>query len=240
MNSIKTRIVSHRGANHLAPENTFAAARKALEYGAEFIELDVRESADGVLYVHHDPTLDRTTSGSGLFCDTPAAQIDALDAGGWFDAAFSGQQVPRLDAYLEFLRPRACIYIELKSCDTGKLIDLVRRMGLAERTFYFSFDPRLRRELADRAPDFRQMITLKIAGSPLAARRDHNASILEFGIEDAGPELLSACREQKLETMIYYGGDEATVFDRIAASGVDYINLDHPDLFRAAQERMAG
>lgn len=235
----RTKIVCHRGANHMAPENTFAAAEKALAFDAEYIELDVRESIDGVLYVHHDPSLDRTTSGSGLLCDTPAAEIDALDAGEWFAEEFAGQRVPRLDAYLDYLRPRACVYIELKACDTGKVVDMVRRLDMADRTFYFSFDPRLRSELHDLAPDFRQMITLAIAGSPEKARRDHHASILEFRVEDVGPALLSACGDQGLETMIYYGGDDADIFDRIAASGVDYVNLDHPDLFRAAQERNA-
>lgn len=60
-----TKIVAHRGANKFAPENTFAAADLALAQGADYIELDVRESADGVLYVHHDETLDRTTNGTG-------------------------------------------------------------------------------------------------------------------------------------------------------------------------------
>ena len=233
----RTKIVCHRGANHLAPENTFAAAEKALEYDAEVIELDVRESVDGVLFVHHDPTLDRTTNGSGLFCNARAADIDALDAGGWFGSEFAGQPVPRLDAYLEYLRPRAHVYIELKSCDIGKVVDLVRRMGLADRTFYFSFDPRLRNDLHELAPDFRKMITLAIAGSPERARDQHHASILEFAVEDTTPDLLSACQDQQLETMIYYGGNDPAVFDRIARSGVDYINLDYPDLFRAAQER---
>ncbi len=131
----QTKIVSHRGANHLAPENTFAAADKALDFGADYIELDVRESADGVLFVHHDPTLDRTTSGSGLFCDTLAADIEALDAGGWFGSEFAGQPVPRLDAYLDYLRPRACVYLELKSCDPAKVVALVRDLRMGERTF---------------------------------------------------------------------------------------------------------
>nr|WP_323571654.1 glycerophosphodiester phosphodiesterase family protein [Rhizobium sp. 28DA2] len=75
------KIVSHRGANHFAPENTFAAADLALQQGADYIELDVRESADGVLYVFHDETLDRTTNGTGPIGHMLSSEIDALDAG---------------------------------------------------------------------------------------------------------------------------------------------------------------
>lgn len=234
----KTKVVSHRGANHLAPENTFAAADKALENGASYIELDVRESLDGVLYVHHDPTLDRTTNGSGLFCNTPAAEIDALDAGGWFSDEFVGQPVPRLDAYLDYLRTRAGVYVELKSCDPAKVVDLVRHLGMTDSTFYFSFDGKLRSGIHGLAPQFRQMITLDIAGSPDMARSRHHASILEFPLPDATPELLDSCRRLNMETMIYYGGNDPKTFEAIAMIGVDYVNLDHPDRFRAAQERV--
>lgn len=88
------KIVSHRGANRFAPENTFTAADLALRHGADYIELDVRESADGVLYVFHDETLDRTTDGTGPIGHALSSEIDALDAGGWFDESFKGRVYP--------------------------------------------------------------------------------------------------------------------------------------------------
>ena len=59
-------IAVHRGANHLAPENTFAAAEICVDHGIDYVEIDVRTSKDGVLYVIHDSKLDRTTDGTGL------------------------------------------------------------------------------------------------------------------------------------------------------------------------------
>ena len=71
------------------------------------LNLDVRESADGVLYVMHDETLNRTTNGTGPIGHMLSSEIDTLDAGSWFGATFTGAVVPRLDAYLEHLpRPR--------------------------------------------------------------------------------------------------------------------------------------
>ena len=76
-----TRIVCHRGACRLAPENTLASARKAVAEGGDIIELDIRDSADGVPYVIHDALLDRTTNGRGYIAETDSAVLDTLDAG---------------------------------------------------------------------------------------------------------------------------------------------------------------
>ena len=72
-------IVVHRGANALAPENTWLSAEAALQYGAKWIEVDVRKSKDGVLFNLHDETLDRTTNGKGLLADMMSEDVRTLD-----------------------------------------------------------------------------------------------------------------------------------------------------------------
>lgn len=235
-----TKIVSHRGANHFAPENTFAAADLALQQGADYIELDVRESADGVLYVFHDETLERTSNGQGPVGHMLSGEIDRLDAGSWFGAAFKGAVVPRLDAYLEHLRGRAGVYVELKYCDPAKVAALVRDLGMTRDTFYFSFSEEMRRGLQIIAPEFRKMMTLDIAKSPSLTAAVHHASIIEITpAQMRVPGLIDACRKAGLEIMVYYGGEEMAVHREIAAAGVDYINLDRPDLFEAAHRTRA-
>lgn len=236
-----TKIVSHRGANHFAPENTFAAADLALQQGADYIELDVRESADGVLYVFHDETLDRTTNATGSLGHVWSTEIDALDAGSWFGDDFKGAIVPRLDAYLEHLRGRAGVYIELKYCDPAKVVALVRDLGMVRDTFYFSFSEEMRRDLQLIAPEFRKMMTLNIAKSPSLAGAVHHASIIEITVEQMRrPGILEACGKAGLEVMTYYGGDDPAIHREIAKAGVDYINLDRPDLFEAARRELRG
>jgi glycerophosphoryl diester phosphodiesterase len=232
-----TKIVSHRGANHFAPENTFAAADLALTQGADYIELDVRESADGVLYVMHDETLERTTNGSGPIGYLNAREIDRLDAGAWFGSTFAAQPVPRLDAYLDHLRGRCGVYIELKYCNPLKLATLVRDLRMVEDTFYFSFSPEMRDGLHTVAPEFRKMITLNIAQSPSLAQPLHHASLLEITpAQMAVPGLLDTCRKAGLEVMVYYGGDDLATHSTIAQAKVDYINLDRPDLFHSVRQ----
>ena len=231
-----TRIVSHRGANTFAPENTFAAADLALRQGADYIELDVRESADGVLYVIHDETLDRTTNGTGPIGHMLSSEVDTLDAGSWFGEAFTGAVVPRLDAYLEHLRGRAGVYLELKYCDPAKVVALVRDLGMVRDTFYFSFSEEMRRDLQVIAPEFRKMMTLNIAKSPSLVGAVHHASIIEITVEQMRrPGIVAASRKAGLEIMVYYGGSDIDIHREIATAGVDYINLDRPDLFDAAR-----
>lgn len=231
-----TRVVSHRGANYFAPENTFFSADLALEQGADYIELDVRESADGVLYVIHDETLDRTTNGTGPVGHALSREIDMLDAGSWFDERYKGAMVPRLDDYLEHLRGRAGVYIELKYCDPVKVAALVRDLGMVRDTFFFSFSETMRTGLQAVAPDFRKMMTLDIAMSPSLVATVHHGSIIEVNVEQMrNPAILEASRKAGLEIMVYYGGDDIKIHQDIAAADVDYINLNRPDIFSSVR-----
>ena len=108
-------IIAHRGASAWAPENTMAAFEKAVELGAEAIEVDVQLTADRVLVVLHDDTLDRTTNGSGPLNRNTLAQLKDLDAGSWFDSKFAGEQIPTLKEVLVWARGRCRVDIEVKT-----------------------------------------------------------------------------------------------------------------------------
>lgn len=97
------RIGGHRGDPESAPENTFAAFEAAVAAGVDFIETDIQRTADGVLVLFHDDTLERTTTGRGRVADVTAAELCALDTGSWFAPRFGDQRVPFLDAFLDWL-----------------------------------------------------------------------------------------------------------------------------------------
>ncbi len=94
------RIVAHRGASAVAPENTLAALRAARAAGADWVEVDVSLLGDGTPVLCHDPTLDRCSDRTGPLADLRAADLAGIDAGGWFDPRFAGEPLPRLDAAL--------------------------------------------------------------------------------------------------------------------------------------------
>lgn len=222
------RLVAHRGAMLVAPENTFAAAKAAFDYGASVIELDVRESLDGILYVMHDLTVDRTTDGSGPLHLMTSPEIDALDAGRWFAPEFEGERVPRLDAYLDLVREQgAGAYVEIKWCDAAKAAAIIRSSGLEERCFTFSFKPEMRRAMRDQAPQLRQMITLSIARNMSVATSLHGASLVELEEAELNPSVIAAARDAGLEVMAYSDKSAPALFAKMMDLGVDYINHNH-------------
>ncbi len=130
---LRPLIVAHRGASALAPENTLAAFRRAINDGAEGIEFDVRLAKDGVAVVFHDPTLNRTALRDGNIADYTSAELGNIDVGSWFNkmdrrnanADYSLQRVSTLVETLEFLKEfKGLIYIELK-CKDAEVGDLV-------------------------------------------------------------------------------------------------------------------
>lgn len=232
------KLVCHRGFSKVAPENTFAAADAALDRGAHLIELDVRESADGVLYVMHDQTLDRTTDGTGPIALLSSHEVDALDAGRWFGPAFEGTRVPRLDAYLDHIRARgAGAYVEVKWCTIATLKGVLDDTAMAEHVFTFSFKPEMRAALKRGMPDVRRMIPLGIARNIGVAREVYGADMVELSPEELRPAVLDAARAAGMATMCYTQSDRPEVFETILAAGVDYLNHDHLDV---AQSVIAG
>lgn len=96
--------IAHRGAGLLAPENTLAAFRLGAAHGYTAFECDVKLSADGVPFLLHDATLERTTSGSGRAADRPWRELSQLDAGGWHSAPYAGEPPASLAALAAWLR----------------------------------------------------------------------------------------------------------------------------------------
>ena len=101
-------VVAHRGAPVSRPENTLASFEEAVRLGARIVEFDVRLTRDTVPIVIHDPTVDRTTDGTGAVHELDLAAVRALDAG-------AGERVPLLAEVLEALSGRAAVAIEIKN-----------------------------------------------------------------------------------------------------------------------------
>jgi glycerophosphoryl diester phosphodiesterase len=92
------RYIAHRGAGKLAPENTLAAMRVGYAHGYRMVEFDVKLSGDGVPFLLHDDTLDRTTDGRGRADALTWAELAKLDAGSWHSAEYAAEMLPTLGA----------------------------------------------------------------------------------------------------------------------------------------------
>jgi glycerophosphoryl diester phosphodiesterase len=139
--------VAHRGHSIAYPENTLEAYRKAIELGVEMIECDVNVTRDGTLVMMHDPTLDRTTSGSGRVSGAPWEEIQALDAGGKFKPEFTGVHVPSTEeTLLLFKEADTLSCFEIKGADADEsnrialgLVELFIKHAMLDKAFLSSY-----------------------------------------------------------------------------------------------------
>ena len=226
-------IVCHKGANEYAPENTYVASQLCLDWGMDYVEVDVNLSKDGVHYLLHGPDIDQTTDGSGPFRALTSAAIDRLDAGSWFDPRFAGEQVPRLEPFLAWIKGKAKVFLDVKAANLEQLIHTIYRMGLERECFFWFGQP-------DMAHQFRQLdrqLLLKVNVSNVTDLREavdlYQANIVEVRLKDMSAALHSACRRFGLKLMIYQPEKDVEAFRRIIEWDVDLVNLNHGDLFAA-------
>jgi glycerophosphoryl diester phosphodiesterase len=187
-------VIAHRGESADRPENTLAAFERALEVGLDIIELDVQLSADGHAVVIHDPTVDRTTNGSGRVGEMDLASIRSLSAGypAHFGLEYASERVLTLREALECLKGRARVMIEIKPDsvrDGGEdgieavTVSEVRRLKMEDEVAIISFDRRALARCRALAPAIRRG-QLFIKGTPAEVVE----SALQLGVEFVLPQ----------------------------------------------------
>jgi glycerophosphoryl diester phosphodiesterase len=256
-------IIGHRGASGVAPEHTFASWDRALEDGADYLEQDLQLTADGVLIVLHDDTLDRTARGTGCtgaVRDRTWSEIRDCDVGSWFNDAFperarpeyAGLHIPTLDAVFERYHGAARFYIETKKPESApgmeeelirllRLHDLLPRHAGDERVIIQSFSTRSLEkihELAPLLPLVRLFHALEI-GWTIRRQLEPLASWVR-GIgphrDDVDAKLL---REAHALGLVVHAWtvNQPSDLDRLVTLGVDGVFTDFPALARAHLDR---
>ncbi|MDQ3190796.1 MAG: glycerophosphodiester phosphodiesterase [Bacteroidota bacterium] len=137
-------IIAHRGASAIAPENTMVAFKKAVQEGADMIELDVHQSKDGVVLCIHDQDLSRTTTGKGNISDFTFDELQSFDAGVKFSEEFKGELIPSLESVLQEIK--IPLLIEIKN-PTGyypgieqNIINLLLKYNAIDKCIIQSFE----------------------------------------------------------------------------------------------------
>ncbi len=204
-------VIAHRGASAEAPENTLAAFSRALELGADWVELDVRPTADRRLVAIHDATLRRTTGARGRVGRLRLEALQRLDAGSWFDGRFRGERIPTLEDVFDLLEPAAAgLLIELKRDrhDPPGLVELaveaVRRSGLASRVILQSFDHALVSRIGELAPVIRTAALVdRRAADPAAAALAAGSQILALKWRLLRSGLVADARRRGVQVFVW-------------------------------------
>ncbi|GAB4516851.1 MAG: hypothetical protein Kow0047_28700 [Anaerolineae bacterium] len=235
--------VGHRGASAYAPENTLTAFRRAIELGADAVELDVRLSADGVPVVIHDAELLQSGGNKRRVRDLTVGELQSVDVGG-------GEHIPTLAEVIDALRGEVALYIELKDENTpAAVLDVLREKDYLGWCFLGSFRPDLVAEVKRLEPNARTAILFKdVTVDPVSLARSCQADYVHPCWERASdhpsaflsPEWVQRVRDAGLGLIIWHEErpEEIAALRRL---GVDAICSDRPDLLReSAPEELAG
>lgn len=236
-------IIAHRGWSARAPENTMAAFRHAMEFGADGLELDVHLSRDGHVVVCHDDRLERTTNGSGFIVEHDLDQLKSLDAGAWFSPEYAGERIPTLKELFEEIVSstwRGLVNVELKYGFLPypgleqAVVDLVREFDLVDQVLVSSFKHSALVELKQiegkikTAPLYNSGID-----DPVRYAQSIGSQALHPIHTEARPEIIKEARQAGI-TVNAWTIDDPDIARRLAEVGVDGIITNRPDEIRLA------
>ena len=227
-------ISAHRGASSVAPENTLSAFSKAMELGADFIEVDVRTTSDGVQVILHDGSLKRTTGLDAKVEKTSVVEIKKLSAGYWFGSQYEDQRVPTLEELCELVRNenkrrtrQVKLYVDCKAIDAGEVIRLLNQHHLLDSAVFYGdmstlteikkFYERARLMPAYPGKEKMENVIRKIA--PYA---------VDIPYEKLDAATISFCHAQGIKVFSDLLGqhDTATAYRKAIQLGVDLIQTD--------------
>ena len=225
------KVIGHRGAAGLAPENTFAGFDLALALGVDGIETDVQKTKDGKLVLFHDNLLDKTTNGTGALQETAWQALQQLDAGSWFDSTYAGERIPLLIEALKRYSTRTYFDLEIKQAGIEyEVLNMVERLELLDRVTFTSQDFATVRNIKKKNP-LARVGYLTADFSEEVLKRVVAANMQDFcpRAEKITKQLVNHWRSSGLFIRAC-GVKNAEIMKNAISAGVDGMTSDFPDL----------
>lgn len=225
------QIMAHRGASKAAPENTMAAFRQAIEDGADWIELDVQETADGEVVVLHDSDFMKLSANPLKIWGATQAQLGDIDIGSWFDPRFAEERVPTLADVLKLCKGRVRVNIELKYYGHDqqleqRVVDVVEAEGMTDQIMIMSLKPEGVAKIKALRPDWKCGLLLSVHVGNL---QKINADFLAVNARFATRNFVRRAHKANKQVFVWTVNDTATM-SQMMNRKVDGILTDRPDL----------
>ena len=235
--STSVQITAHRGSSAVAPENTLSALRQAMQDGADFSEIDVQTTRDGVVVLLHDRDLMRMAGDPRPLESLTLAELRAIQVGGSFGEAFRGETVPTLAEALDLVRDRMGLNVELKynrpdPTLAPRVIEVLREKDMVDRCVVTSLDLEALRQAEALEP---RLVTGLIVTKSLGDPTRLGVDFLSLNVEAATRRLVRRARRQGLAVHVWTVND-AALFERMADRGVDVVITDHPAQLSALRQ----
>lgn len=248
-------VAAHRGWRSEYPENTMAAFKAALELGVDQLETDIRITRDGELVLIHDPTVDRTTNGTGKVCDKLLCELQALDAGSYMGEKFRGEKIPLFTDLMELVKdhPTVTLDLELKEypssgweetaysvCD--RVMKIVDDYGFTDRVVINTFSGRLHEYVNDKyGRKYRQHVYFPVSVMGNGMTRDPYGYAYCCCMFKAMYADLNMAEKMDFDRMAALGVEpwagacvkDETGVDLAIANGATLITCDNPDVVLA-------
>ena len=234
-------VTAHRGSSMMAPENTRSAIELAIADGADYVEVDVRMTADGIPVLWHDANMRRIFGLDGKISDITYEEALELDAGLWFSPDFEGERILTLQQAIAITRGRVGLYVDIKpDADTPTLtrdvVELLQQEDAIERTVVAAADSQVLNQVKRLEPSLRTTLLAQFIVGPL-----HRESFDILGLRHNRVNAASVAEThhsgQELHVWTVNQRDDMA---RFIDMGVDNIITDRPDvLVELIRERSA-
>jgi glycerophosphoryl diester phosphodiesterase len=224
------RVTAHRGHAVAAPENTLSSVRKAIESGADYAEVDVVLTADGVPVLLHDRDLMRVAGDRRRIEDLRYDEVRQIDVGSWFDASFAGERIPTLVEVIALARGRIRLNLELKFFGPDRQLAqdvarIVREQQFESECLVTSFALDALQDVKRVNPPLR---TGLIVAHALGDVSRIDVEALSVRADFLSDDLLRGAHRQGREVHVWAIGDDRQMI-RLIERGVDNIITDDPD-----------
>jgi glycerophosphoryl diester phosphodiesterase len=237
----RVQVTAHRGHARAAPENTLSAVRKAIESKADYAEVDVQRTADGVVVLLHDRDLKRVAGDPRRLDKLPYAKVRKLDVGSWFGPAFAGERVPTLAEVIDLSRGRIKLNIELKffGPDRGLARDvalLLHEKGFESDCLVTSFNYEALQKVKQHNPQVRTGLIVAHALGNVSGLKVEVLSVRADGLSN---RVLRTAHRSGQEVHVWTVNN-ARRMAKLIKRGVDNIITSDPDLGIRVRDEWAG
>lgn len=218
-------VAAHRGAHEDRPENTLAAYQRAIDLGADFVEIDVRTTKDGHLVSVHNRTVDAyTDDAKGNVADFTLAELKALDIGSRVDPKWKEERIPTFEEILALCKGKIGIYLDLKEADVATVFRMVEAHGMLKEVLWYCNAEQHRYVMAhggismpDPGPE--ENLAALIA--------EFQPKIIASVWRHYSPNFVKACHEAG--ALVIVDESDPSCWEDAVAWGSDGIQTDHPE-----------
>jgi len=227
-------VVSHRGDHTHAPENTLAAYANAIAAGADYVEIDLRTTADSQLVIMHDASINRMTNDSGLVKNMTWEKLRTLKVRDRAHAEWGEQDIPLFTQVLDLCKGKIYIYLDFKNADPAAAWREIVKREMQKNVVVYINAPHQFDEWRKVAPTMPLMVSLPAnvrgADSLTAFLNKYHPDILDGDFDEYTPEMIRAAAAFGVMVLpdIQRPGENATLWDAAIQKGLQGLQTDHP------------